>query len=62
LTDSIQLDKEISNSHNKTNERTNVTNIFFTHNLSYLRPVSIYLDHLQVVTEYQKSIYKNMDF
>jgi ABC-type multidrug transport system ATPase subunit len=39
------------------NKHANVTIILFTHNLSELRQVSIFLDHLQGVTEYQKSPY-----
>ena len=34
---------------------------FYMHNLSLLRHVSTYLDHLQGVSERQQSIYKNID-
>ena len=42
-----------NSSQNTTNKRTNVKVIFFTHNLSQLRDVSICVDHLQGVTEHQ---------
>ena len=48
--------KQYENSHSKTNKRTNVTIMLFTHNMSKFRHVSIYLDHLQGATEHQKTL------
>jgi len=49
----------IKNSHDTTNKCTIVKIIFLTRSPSQLRHVSIYLDHLQWVTEHQYSLYNN---